>query len=256
MSTTPDSTAPVDDPLTLNGIKFQRARQHAHEVVELIETYRDSGPYENIPYENPTPDLPDTAVVDIPLIRWRANPPPALSGAIGDALQCFKSALDHAVQRLTLLHEGAGSPLLDTSEFPVYTTRAMYHQKRKKRIGGLPPRAQALIDDLQPIDRADHHRGTLLVLHELARIDRHRRIQIALPMLTAPTLTLLPKPGVLLEGGAPADPSQVDLQINLRTPICLWEAPPVGVREVRPLLEEIDAVVLLTVAKLAACAPS
>jgi hypothetical protein len=100
---------------------------------------------------------------------------------LGDALQCLRTALDQAVW--SLIHHRTGLDP-ENSEFPIFA-KPPDSERRKKlfkdKIEGLSDEAIAYIESIQPYNRPT---GTppgsnlLWCLHQLNRIDKHRRISV------------------------------------------------------------------------------
>lgn len=121
---------------------------------------------------------------------------------IGDILQNIRSGLDHIAYRLA---ENFTNPLprnwSESSEFPIFgdvdgngNTGAgprLFQEYGRRKIRGVDPGAQAIIETLQP-----YHRGQaftadpLWKLHELSRIDKHRLLHLAIAQCVTPVLRL------------------------------------------------------------------
>ena len=105
---------------------------------------------------------------------------------IGDALQNLRSGLDHVAYRLA---ERFTIPLppdvAEESEFPIFgdmdrkgnsgVGQTLFQRAGLPKIRGADPRAQTIIESLQPYHRGNDFRThPLWKLHELSRIDKHR----------------------------------------------------------------------------------
>jgi hypothetical protein len=106
------------------------------------------------------------------------GPPIEVSLVLGECLQAYRSALEHAVYALSK----AADPTFESSEFPIALTEADFNRKRQK-LRHVPLAHQAFVARLQPYatPTSDPKKDTLWLLHDLARIDRHRTI----PLTTA-----------------------------------------------------------------------
>lgn len=98
----------------------------------------------------------------------------------GDYLQCLRTALDQAVWSLINHRTGADS---ESSEFPVFEEPLDPKSERRfnKKVDGLSPSAIDYIKSLQPYNRpagSQLSTSSLWCLHELNRIDKHRRISV------------------------------------------------------------------------------
>ncbi len=133
---------------------------------------------------------------------WVIPPVPdhaSLSLTAGDCLQCLRSSLDHLALELATSFT---SPLPDEvekdSEFPIFGNRdgrgqERFSQLRSKgvlagqpapssglsRIRGIDPKAQAIIEGLQPYHRGNAYESLpLWQLTFLNNIDKHRTIHV------------------------------------------------------------------------------
>jgi hypothetical protein len=98
----------------------------------------------------------------------------------GDYLQCLRTALDQAVWSLVNHRTGLDS---ESSEFPVFEDPLNSQTKRKfdAKIAGLSDAAIDYIKSIQPYNRpagTPLFTSALWCLHELNRIDKHRRISV------------------------------------------------------------------------------
>jgi hypothetical protein len=98
----------------------------------------------------------------------------------GDYLQCLRTALDQAVWSLINQQTGADS---EASEFPVFEKplNAKSRGRFNAKTDGLSGAAIDYIESLQPYNLAPGIQlsaSPLWCLHELNRIDKHRRISV------------------------------------------------------------------------------
>jgi hypothetical protein len=96
-----------------------------------------------------------------------------------DAVQCLRSALDHAVWSLVSMK----LPDPYWTEFPILSDRpnAKQREKFESKLRGLNGKAVAYIESIQPYNRPEAvplQSHTLFQLHEINRIDKHRRILV------------------------------------------------------------------------------
>jgi hypothetical protein len=167
-------------PLTNAYWKIRRAEEHLQALDAAVKRYispeaGESKPYTITPYEEPEND----AVC----YRIELNPPHVYMFLIAaDAVQCLRSALDHAIWSLAKLKFPDSDP--DWTEFPIFSEEPQTSRdlgKFKKRLEGLSEKAVEYIKSLQPYNRPP---GTpigahlLYRLHEINRIDKHRRILV------------------------------------------------------------------------------
>jgi hypothetical protein len=120
--------------------------------------------------------------------RRRRLPDPSaeVSLVLGECLQGFRSALEHAVYALSK----AVDPTFEGTEFPI-TLSAKEFERRRDKLRFLSPAHQTIIERLQPYAQpsSDPKLGTLWQLHDLARIDRHRTIQLTTAVIFAQSVT-------------------------------------------------------------------
>ncbi|HEY8756595.1 MAG TPA: hypothetical protein VIN65_09645 [Candidatus Dormibacteraeota bacterium] len=230
-----------DDPLSLRSLKLRRAQHHLNETLRLIKAYGNRRPY-RVVKESELPvveGLPDgvSIVSGVQILR---GPPSSISAAFGDTLQDFKSALDHSVYELSRLN-GATGKALESTEFIVGEKEGWYLSNRQQRLGTLPARALTYIDGLQPylgVDPANPLRDVLRVLHELARIDRHRHIHLAGMHLAYPVVAMVPRPGANPDALVPPGSNPVDVDVHMPVRVSIQETL-TGPRLIREMLYEI-----------------
>jgi hypothetical protein len=159
-------------------LRLQRVLDHAQNLENAIRDWlRDEEPYRITSEDNPARG---ERVDRLEVVQ---QPPSELSLIIGDALHNLRSALDNLAYDLARAHTGEPLPddIAAKSEFPIFISRAMTSGEWARKIGGIHPDAQVIIEDLQPFNRlgADASDDLLAVLHNLSNIDKHR-----LPHLT------------------------------------------------------------------------
>jgi hypothetical protein len=243
-------------------LKVNRARQHLRELQDLSEAFGELHPYDVVTGNEPEWQTVDAA--QFPLVTFRHGPPDIIAGCLGDCLQAYKSALDHAIYHLTVLYRGKNHPGLDKIEFPIIATRSEYIRKGKKWVSALPMEMQAFIEELQPyLGRTYTERQSLFALWELARLDRHRYIHVMSQAVMGPgTMSIN---SVTNESEAPAKlPGGSSLfvrytaniapgvQMNATTPLSIVvKEPTIGIFPLQEGLIDIDLVVRAILAKLA-----
>ena len=107
-----------------------------------------------------------------------SQPPPDLSILAGDCAHNLRAALDHIAFQLAERHRNGPLPesLAKTVEFPVYTTKTAYRDQAPRKIKLLHPKAQELVKAMQPYQGGDW--DLLGFIHELDRIDKHRKLNL------------------------------------------------------------------------------
>ncbi len=100
------------------------------------------------------------------------KPPIKLPIAIGEMLYHVRSALDHIVYQLAL----SNSPTIPKKPaFPIYTDPHNFASMKKSRLAGIPEKAAALIETLQPYEGREN---PLLMLDKLHNVDEHRTLNL------------------------------------------------------------------------------
>ena len=106
------------------------------------------------------------------------DPPTRFGLILGDCLHNFRAALDNLVYELAEAY--SGSPLPDDvargSEFLIYIYAAQFQEVKKRKLGGIAPGAQTIIEGLQPYRRRNDPavKDLLWQLNLLNNIDKHR----------------------------------------------------------------------------------
>lgn len=148
---------------------------------------------------------------------------------VGDFLHNVRSGLDHLALELAEGHSPSLSDeLAQHSEFPIFGDedrqgnpgkgKAMFRNASRK-IDGVSPPAKTAIELLQPYQRGkDFRLDPLWVLYDLARIDRHRLLHLAVVANTGVGLKVGPiakhenlagiAPGVIFSGGGELNAKQ------------------------------------------------
>ncbi len=133
---------------------------------------------------------------------WVKPPTPdhaSLSLTAGDCLQCLRSALDHlALELATTFTSPVPDDIEKDSEFPIFgnhdgTGQTRFHTLRRRgslagqpapssglsKIRGIDPKAQAIIEGLQPYNRGNTYDShPLWQLTLLNNIDKHRSLHV------------------------------------------------------------------------------
>lgn len=115
------------------------------------------------------------------VLAFEFEPVPDDMGAlIGDCLQNLRSALDHEVYRLAVDAHGPTWSGLDGCQFTIHRERSSFEGARSKQIGGLSIELQSQIESLQTFAVPRNPVADMLVLlNNLARVDRHRLLHVA-----------------------------------------------------------------------------
>jgi hypothetical protein len=146
--------------------------------------------------------------------------PESLCAIAGDALQDLRSALDHEVHRMAVAVKGKNWSGLGECAFPLYREEGPYEKARQDRIGALPDEVKEVIDRLQLFrDPRDPETENLELLNELARVDRHRLLHLAVMQVTQLDANVVPPEeltGKLIGEVTPATTHGVHVRMKMR----------------------------------------
>lgn len=173
-------------------LKLDRALGHLDDLDREIRGLLHSGGCRAV--EQIDPDTGDWVL----RVRLASQPPPELSLVVGDCVHNLRSALDHIAFQLWSNYT---KPLSDEeakrSEFPIFNRRSEFHRRQRngkpapgsglRKISGIDPHAQSLIEAMQPYNGGDWL--WLMLLHELDRIDKHRRLNLSVAASTGSEIT-------------------------------------------------------------------
>src|SRR5665213_1952615 len=127
--------------------KLSRAEKHIDDLDAEIRSFLDGSPYRLTSQFIPNGDGTATweRKAEISGQGWVGG---TVAFPLGDAVHNMRAALDYIVAYLWAC---AGCPPMKTrTEFPVYLKRSDFKKSGRGKISGLPPRAQAVIQGLQP----------------------------------------------------------------------------------------------------------
>lgn len=142
------------------------------------------------------------------------QPPHSLSLVVGDCVHNMRSALDNLAYQLAVSHKQTLSDSeAQRSEFPIFNRRSEFHRLTKKgtpapgsglrKIESIDPAAQAIIESVQPYNGGDWL--FLMLLHELDRIDKHRRLILSAAASATITVSAQQFPGFTLHAPGPVE---------------------------------------------------
>jgi hypothetical protein len=166
-----------------------KALERAGRIFMKREPYRATGKYDGkrrvyVAYIHRVLDMPE---------HWPLQ--------VGDIVHNLRSTLDNLTYALAVKHSGIPNDQdVRKIQFPICTIHGAFHGKkgeRQRRLSLLSPAAQAAIEKLQPYNTPmkPDQTHTLLVLNELANIDKHRRILLVVGA-AASTSVELRGPGI------------------------------------------------------------
>ena len=145
---------------------------------------------------------------------------PDLSILAGDCAHNLRSALDHIAFQLAKSHRNGPLPesAAKSVEFPVYSTKTAYRDQAPRKIKLLHPKAQEIIKAVQPYHGGDW--DLLGFVHELDRIDKHRKLNLTVTGLKEVTATA----GFIQAGGFTI--SQSPGPVEDKTDLLRWPVAP------------------------------
>jgi hypothetical protein len=148
--------------------KLRRAQRHLDDLCGEISAWLDGNSH-TMTHER------DDQRTDYYSAYVEMDPCPVIiSLLVGDILHNARSTLDHLAYALAARHSGIPLPndITQQSEFPIFNMPPKGNALTK-RIRGICPEAQTIIEELQPYQRQQG--ATILsILHELSNIDKHR----------------------------------------------------------------------------------
>jgi len=175
-------------------LKLDRASKHIGDLGEATKTWLETDAYRFVPETNPQTGR---TVINAHISK---PPTPSIALNLGDTVHNLRSALDHLVFELVA---ASYRPRLvprrieKASEFPIFPhTKGnelgvdLFHCVNKKtgepvpssglhKLRGLDPGAIEAIEGIQPYHRGPAYaEDPLWVIHELDRIDKHRRLNL------------------------------------------------------------------------------
>ncbi|HXC47592.1 MAG TPA: hypothetical protein VNU20_04825 [Candidatus Sulfotelmatobacter sp.] len=154
--------------------KINRAKYHLNQLKAALEAWNGTEEEGNplVIYKNPGRTWWDLSVKEV----TPNNPNWAL--IVGDIIHNLRSALDHLVYQLAILH-GQSTNFARETFFPISLDASSFSKARVKLESHIAPRALALIEELQPYKAADlvgkdPKASKLWIVSELDIIDKHR----------------------------------------------------------------------------------
>jgi len=149
--------------------KLRRAAGLSEDAIEMTKAWMASG--QAVVQKNPVPGA----------VAYEFRLAPAeLRLVLGDCFQNTRAALDHEVFALSARRFGkAWADDADTA-FPIAKTEQSFRSRGQQQIRGLSRAAQELVEQLQPYRDPRHVLAkSLELLHDVARVDRHRLLSLS-----------------------------------------------------------------------------
>lgn len=158
---------PIAFEIRLVEARLDRADQHVQKFGEIWDDYLDTRPHR----------LEHTAETDgVLVVRLRRiRPLPVeLSVVFGELLYELRAALDNCLYAVAVLVSGENPPPSAARlEWPIRETPTEW-KNQASRYRDLPPVIQDALEKVQPYQAKRPGWNSLAILHELARVDRHR----------------------------------------------------------------------------------
>ncbi len=162
-------------------LKFNRAQEHLDNLNQVAQWWLQAHPYRVGEDFDAESGLKEIAV-------FADDQPPARMALVaGDVIQNLRNSLDHLIGELARFASGGYlMPKVEQAlQFPITTNKQNFTAERRRgRLGCVPPRTQAAIQRLQPYRSGDAmERHPLYVLQELSNIDKHRKLPLLLSVV-------------------------------------------------------------------------
>jgi hypothetical protein len=182
----------VADPLHSARVKFRRANLHASTTEREARRFLDKHPAPPIEVK-PKADpgilrIGDTVDLVLAFVEGAAYPdlPESFPARFGDAIQNYRSALDHIAWQL-VKHGSTPKPKNPTAvQFPIFTRESDFRAKVAARLPGVsraPGGPCDFIHFAHGYRRGKAHNEILLLLNKLSNDDKHRALHTTVAAL-------------------------------------------------------------------------
>jgi hypothetical protein len=105
--------------------------------------------------------------------------PVQLSLLLGEYLYELRAALDNCLYAVAVIDSGeCPPPNGDLLEWPIFLTPEKWQGNQRRRLSALSPEIQDALEAIQPYRAQTPGWNCLRILHDLARIDRHRALHL------------------------------------------------------------------------------
>ncbi len=152
-------------------LKLKRATTHIKAFYAALKDFRKSSRCPTVKERDPKTSENIWRLEEPP-----AQPDPALSPIVGDAIYNLRSALDHTVWRLV---ESNGQTPTQETQFPIWAKEETWPKEKARRLRGVNPEAQTIIEFAQPCLKKHVWRNrTLSSFRDLSNIDKHRHLHL------------------------------------------------------------------------------
>lgn len=110
--------------------------------------------------------------------------PVELSLMLGEFLYELRAALDNCLYAVAVLvSQQRPPPNAERLEWPICLDESSWRSTARRRLGALPPEVQEALAGVQPFMASSPEWNCLRILHDLARVDRHRTAHLIAPFL-------------------------------------------------------------------------
>lgn len=161
-------------------LKLDRADYHLIEVAEKVTTYADSQSYRAVKVRPAKGEQNVWRCV----LEVTGQPDPMLAVVVGDVVHNARSALDHLVVSLVprKYRFNASFPIRHVDPRRLNAAGDVADKDGlasfERAIRGLPPKAKALIERIQPYQADKPYFDALAVLSRLDNADKHRELTV------------------------------------------------------------------------------
>lgn len=110
--------------------------------------------------------------------------PVELSLILGEFLYELRAALDNCLYAVAVLESQQNPPPnSERLEWPICLDEGQWRDAARRRLGELSPEVREALAAIQPFMAESPEWNCLRILHDLARVDRHRTAHLAVPFL-------------------------------------------------------------------------
>lgn len=153
--------------LALSRARITRAQDNINEFSEVLARYLDRRPAEL------KVDIDEQGQGTIRVARQESIPV-QLPILLGEALQNLRAGLDNCLYAVAIIDSGVNPPPgASKLQWPIAVTSKEWTEN-KKRLQHLSPHLVKALHRIQPFQAKNPGLNCLRILHDLARIDRHR----------------------------------------------------------------------------------
>lgn len=190
-------------------LKLSSAYSHLKRLKEEVAAWSSSKPFDW------SQEFDEAESMTVYYAELSHAPLKRFASLAGDCLHNARAALDHIVYEIAEFANGRPLPaeVAEGSEFPITGPKPLSEAACKRKIGALPEDAQRMVMSLQPSELGSRYaEHKLWLLHDLERIDKHRRPLVAAPVFTEMSVSVPATAGIRERPGGRA---HYRLQFNI-----------------------------------------